>query len=145
MIMVRGQDPVLPRCQLLHDLSWLKLAISSGEWSRGVKIGPVPVAAGWDAAASGLGLVPRCGAGDGRGGLPVTSAHYGIRTRNLAWRWGLDLRVAQCCLEHAGQYSGPGARRPGPPGSPLLSYYPSVGGSGEQTAGNRRHRTRAGP
>ncbi len=29
----------------------------------------------------------------------MTSAHYGIRTRNLAWRWGLDLRVAQCCLE----------------------------------------------
>jgi hypothetical protein len=52
----------------------------------------------------------------------VTPAHYGIRTRDLAWRWGLDLRVAQCCLEHAGQYSGPGARRPGPPGS---SPYPT--------------------
>ncbi len=29
----------------------------------------------------------------------MTPAHYGIRTRKLAWRWGLDLRVAQCCLE----------------------------------------------
>jgi len=24
----------------------------------------------------------------------------------LSWRWGLDQRVAHCCLEHAGQYSG---------------------------------------
>ena len=33
----------------------------------------------------------------------------GIRTRQPAWRWVLDLRVAHCCLEHDGQYSGPGA------------------------------------
>ena len=58
-----------------------------------MKIGPVPVAAGWDAAASGLGLVPRCGAGDGRGGLPVTSAQTGLRARFQAWRWGLDQAV----------------------------------------------------
>jgi hypothetical protein len=51
----------------------------------------------------------------------------------------------KCCLEHAGQYSGPGARRPGPPGSPLLPITPSIGGSGEQTAGHRRPGTRAGP
>ena len=75
----------------------------------------------------------------------MTPAHLGMRTRQLAWRWGLDLRVAHCCLEHAGQYSGPGARRPGPPGSPLLPITPSIGGSGEQTAGNRRPGTRAGP
>jgi len=77
--------------------------------------------------------------------LPVTPAVYGTRTRQLAWRWGLDLRVAFCCFERAGQYSGPGARRPGPPGSPLLSITPSIGGSGEQTAGNRGPGTRAGP
>src|SRR6516162_1255909 len=81
----------------------------------------------WAAAAPGPGFVPPCRVGDGRGGLPVTSAHLGMRIRQLAWRWGLDLRVAHCCLEHAGQYSGPGARRPGPPGSPLLSITPSVG------------------
>jgi hypothetical protein len=74
------------------------------------------------AAASGPGFVSPCGRADSGGGLPVTSAHFGIRTRKLAWRWGLDLRVAHCCLEHAGQYSGPGARRPGPPGS---SPYPA--------------------
>jgi transposase len=28
----------------------------------------------------------------------VTLAHFGIRTRKLAWRWDLDLRVAQCAL-----------------------------------------------
>jgi hypothetical protein len=53
---------------------------------------------------------------------------------------GLDLRVAQCCLEHAGQHSGPGARRPGPPGSPPLSHRSSIGGDrGEhdETAGYR--------
>ena len=53
----------------------------------------------------------------------MTSAHFGMRARDLAWRWGLDLRVAQCCLEHAGQYSGPGARLPGPPGSSPLSHH----------------------
>jgi hypothetical protein len=37
------------------------------------------------AAASGPGLVLPCGVADSRGGLPVTPAHYGIRTRNLAW------------------------------------------------------------
>ena len=76
----------------------------------------------WAAAASGPGLVRPRRVGDGRDGLPVTPAHLGMRIRQLAWRWGLDLRVAHCCLEHAGQYSGPGARRPGPPGSPLLSH-----------------------
>ena len=99
------------------------------------------------AAALQLRFVLRCGrAGwDGWRGLPVTPAHLGMRTRHLAWRWGLDLRVAHCCLEHAGQYSGPGARRPGPPGSPPLSHRSSIGGRGEQTAGYRRRRTRAGP
>ena len=48
---------------------------------------------------------------------------FGIRTRLSAWRWGPDLRVASCCLEHAGQTSGVHAR-PGPPGSPLI--FPSV-------------------
>ena len=47
-----------------------------------------------------------------------------------------------------GQYSGPGARRPGPPGSPPLSHRSSIGGDrGEQgeAAGYRRRGTRAGP
>ena len=48
---------------------------------------------------------------DSGGGLPATPALLGMRTRIVARRWGRDLRVAQCCLEHAGQYSGPGARR----------------------------------
>ena len=69
-----------------------------------------------------VGAALRATGWDGWRGLPVTPAHLGMRTRHLAWRWGLDLRVARCCLEHAGQYSGPGARRPGPPGSPLLSH-----------------------
>jgi hypothetical protein len=69
-----------------------------------------------------VGAALRAAGWDGWRGLPVTPAHLGMRTRHLAWRWGLDLRVAHCCLEHAGQYSGPGARRPGPPGSPLLSH-----------------------
>ena len=80
------------------------------------------------AGRGGLGAVPRPGRGLGRcagggqwGGLSVTSAHFGMRTRKLAWRWGLDLRVAPCCLEHAGQYSGPGARRPGIPGQLAVS------------------------
>ncbi len=83
------------------------------------------------AAALQQGFVLRCGrAGwDGGCGLPVTPAHFGMRTRQLAWRWGLDLRVAFCCFEHAGQYSGPGARRPGPPGSPPLSHRSSIGGT----------------
>src|SRR5690348_6316601 len=100
--------------------------------------GLVRVVAGWAASVLGLVLAPRCGrAGweSGRG-LPVTPADLGMRTRLAAWRWGLDLRVAHCCLEHAGQYSGPGARRPGPPGSPLLSHGSSIGGRGEQTAGD---------
>jgi hypothetical protein len=63
------------------------------------------------AAAAGPGLLPRCG-WDSGGGLPVTPALLGMRTRIVAWRWGRDLRVACCCLEHAGQYSGPGACRP---------------------------------
>ena len=50
--------------------------------------------------------------GDSGSGLPVTPALLGMRTRIVARRWGRDLRVAECCLEHAGQYSGPGARRP---------------------------------
>src|SRR6266699_6370711 len=68
------------------------------------------------AGRGGLGLLPRPGrwlcrrAGwDSGGGLPVTPALLGMRTRIVAWRWGCDLRVAHCCLEHAGQYSGPGA------------------------------------
>src|SRR5271165_3795262 len=80
------------------------------------------------------------------GGRPVTPDNFGMRTRWKAWRWGLDLKVAHCCLEHAGQYSGPGARRPGPPGRPLLSHRSSIGGDrGEQgeAAGYRRRGTRA--
>jgi hypothetical protein len=33
-------------------------------------------------------------------------------------RWGLDLRVAHCCLEHAGQYSGLCSPPTGAPGQP---------------------------
>jgi hypothetical protein len=78
-----------------------------GGWSRRVKI---PAGAG----CGGPGSLPRWGwvACEGWCGLPVTPAHFGMRTRLTAWRWGRDLRVAHCCLEHAGQYSGPGARRP---------------------------------
>jgi hypothetical protein len=123
----------------------VQLAISSGGWSRGVKIWAGAGRGGLGALPRGAGVCAAVRGGDGRGGLPVTPAHLGMRTRQLAWRWGLDLRVAQCCLEHAGQYSGPGARRPGPPGSPLLPITPSIGGSGEQTAGHRRPGTRAGP
>ena len=39
-------------------------------------------------------------------GLPVTPVHFGMRARLRAWRRGFDLRVASCCLEHAGQYFG---------------------------------------
>jgi hypothetical protein len=110
---------------------------------------------GAGAGRGGPGLLPGCGwglrcaagvrvAGWVRG-LPVRAAVFGMRTRQLAWRWGLDLRVAFCCLERAGQYSGPGARRPGLPGSPLLSRRSSMGGGGEQTAGDRRPGARAGP
>jgi hypothetical protein len=62
--------------------------------------------------AAALGLGGGEGACEGGCGLSVTPAHFGMRTRLTAWRWGRDLRVAHCCLEHAGQYSGPGARRP---------------------------------
>jgi hypothetical protein len=65
------------------------------------EIWPVRVGAGW-------GLLPRPGwrlcrrAGwDSGDGLPVTPALLGMRTRMLAWRWGLDLRVGHCCLEIA--------------------------------------------
>src|SRR5215471_2106941 len=53
-------------------------------------------------AAAALGLRRGGGAGweSGRG-LSVTSADLGVRTRLAAWRWGLDLRVAQCCLDCA--------------------------------------------
>ena len=57
-------------------------------WSRRVKIGSVPVTAGWAAAASGPGFVPSCGAEGQWGREAVTPAHYGIRTRNLAWPLG---------------------------------------------------------
>jgi hypothetical protein len=103
-----GSEPSADFCQL---------AITSGGWSRRVKV-PARVRVG-----AGLGLLPRCGwvraalracgVGEWRG-LPVTPVHLGMRTRQLARCWGLDLRVAHCCLEHAGQYSGPGARRPDP-------------------------------
>jgi hypothetical protein len=102
------------RPELAHFsyLIWDGRAAGNPGWCRSRRAGA--------AAASGRGMC-RCAGGGRWGGLPVTSAHFGMRTRNLAWRWGLDLRVAQCCLEHAGQYSGPGARRPGPAGS---SPYP---------------------
>jgi hypothetical protein len=98
------------------------LATSSGGWTRRVKIRGVRVAAGWGRCrvTAEVCAALRAAGWDGWRGLPVTPAHLGMRTRHLAWRWGLDLRVARCCLEHAGQYSGPGARRPGPPGSPPI-------------------------
>jgi hypothetical protein len=68
-------------------------------WSRCAKVGH-GAGRGW------LGLLPLAGWGlcggarwvDIDGGLPVTLAHFGIRTRKLAWRWDLDPRVAQCAL-----------------------------------------------
>jgi hypothetical protein len=60
------------------------------------------------AGLGGLRPLPRCGwglccpagYGVGRyGGLSVTPDNFGIRTRKKAWRWGLDLKVAHCCLE----------------------------------------------
>ena len=117
-----------------------------GDGRDGVKF---PAGAG----RAGLGSLPRDGRGSRLragmwGGGWVRAARdagaFGMRTRFTAWRWGLDLRVAHCCLEHAGQYSGPCARRPGPPGSPPFPISPSIGGSGEQTAGNRRRRNTSG-
>ena len=49
----------------------------------------------------GLGVwVARMGAG-----CPCPRRICGMRARDLAWRRDLTLRVASCCLEHAGQYS----------------------------------------
>jgi hypothetical protein len=130
-----------------------QLAISSGGMVASRESpARVRVVAGW-CRCRGVAGGSRSAAGryaewQGGGGLPVTPVHLGMRTRQLARCWGRDLRVAHCCLEHAGQYSGPGARRPGPPGNPPLSHRSSIGGDrgGEgETAGDRRRGTRAGP
>ena len=54
-------------------------------------------------------------------GLPVTPSDYGMRARWEAWRRGLDLRVASCCLEHVGQYSG-FVVLTGAPGQPAVVF-----------------------
>ena len=64
------------------------LAISSGLIAPRENLGRCGSRRAGAAAASGLGIVRPCGVADIRGGLPVTSAHYGIRTRNLAWPLG---------------------------------------------------------
>jgi len=78
---------------------------------------------GWSragvAAAPWLGFVPACGRAVRQWcGLPVTPAHLGMRIRQLARCWGLDLRVAQCCFEQCDMRSH------------VLSEY-VVGGIGE--------------
>jgi hypothetical protein len=70
-------------------------------------VAPVRAGGGW-ACCRVVGDVA-AGAGVGREderGLPVTPVHFGMRARLRAWRRGFDLRVASCCLEHAGQYFG---------------------------------------
>ena len=98
--------------QFPTPLKWIpRQPFHPGGWSRRVKSRLVRVAAGRG----------RCRAEDWAAGMRramvdagclCTPAFCGMRTRFTAWRRGLDLRVAHCCLEHAGQYSGPGARRP---------------------------------
>jgi len=75
------------------------------------------------------------GLADSEGGLPVTLAHFGIRTRKLASRWDLDLRVAQCALSTTVSIPGlvPADRDPQAARWCVTS---GAGGSGEQTAGD---------
>jgi hypothetical protein len=61
----------------------------------------------------GLFLRGLAAAWQGAGGCPPTPVFLsGTRARMQVWRWGLDLRVAHCCFEHAGQILVP----TGPPG-----------------------------
>src|ERR1039457_2311146 len=59
------------------------------------------------------------------------------------WRWGLDLWVAHCCFEHAGQNFG---SRPRPPGIRVCALMAMRGrGPGDAgAAGDRRRGVRAG-
>ena len=112
--------------------------LKSGAGAGPGRAGPLP--------CPGPGLCRRAGWGQWGRAARDAGSSWNANPDPSARRWGRDLRVAQCCLEHAGQYSGPGARRPGPPGSSPLSHRPSLGGGrGEQTAGNRRRAARAGP
>ena len=99
-----------PTSSRSHSISFLHPV----GWSPHVKIRAGAGRGGLGCCRATAEVVLRCGrAGwQGGGGLPVTPAVFGMRTRQLAWRWGLDLRVAFCCFDRAGQYSGPGARRP---------------------------------
>ncbi len=86
-------------------------------------LGPMP--------GPGRGLRRRAGRGTVGDGLPVTSAHLGMRTRQLAWRWGLGPEGRALLPRARRSDSGPGARRPGPawPGCVPPSRTPRPNGS----------------